>query len=186
MKTRFLLFSLIAAAALAGCTTPQYDLAREQCRRDAATKFPPNLQNKVVQNSRLVEVPDGTSSCTTTQERNQMYTTCRQGTKYVRDYYNETIVVDLNERQRDQFINNCTVRFCINRYGNPQCEPAELKSTGSKNSSTNPKMNSQNAVKWTLTSREKMEDGKWKCTYRNSLYEYFSFTPIISCPLVLK
>lgn len=187
VKMRLTVLSLAATLALVGCTTPQYDLAREQCRREAANKYPPNLQNRVVQNSHLVKVPDGTSRCTTEQFGNRMVTNCQQGTKLIRQYYNETIVVDLNRQERGRFVNKCTVRVCIDRYGNSECKPAESKSMGTPNISLSSTTKNTNRVRSTLTNTEKIQDGKWKCTYKTASFKdsTFVFISTTSCPFVV-
>ena len=176
---------LLASTTLLGCTTPQYDWAREQCRREASVKYPPNLQNRVVERSRMVEVPDGTSSCRTYSMGYTVYTDCEQGTKYVTEYYNDNIVVDLNERARRSFIDSCTASRCISTYGNRQCKPVKPKNTAAPNNPTNPAKTSANLIRSTLISTESMQGGKRRCTYKTSSNKTFSYMPSTACPFVV-
>ena len=123
MRTNLIALYGVSLSLLAGCATNEWIQTNRECWAEAYAAFPEKFETRIVKRSELVEVPDGTISCTT---RNTIYgaiTECRQGTKLVSQQFNETISIDLNEASRANYANSCTVNLCIRRYGNADCEP---------------------------------------------------------------
>lgn len=132
-------FRLIGVAALlwaAGCSTPEYQHANNQCQGEGLKAFPVVQQQQVVRRSRRVEVPDGSTVCETqsvkTSDGNAASSNtsssasrsvCRPGMRPATEYYDETVMVDMNQGARDAQVMQCTRNSCLQRYGNPDCKP---------------------------------------------------------------
>ena len=102
----------------AGCATQEYYQAEQVCSTEWEIKIPPQYQQVLVNRTRAIKIPDGTSKCTTTGNT----TTCKQGMRTEWIPYTEAQTVDLNQRERDQRIAQCTQARCTERYGNPDCK----------------------------------------------------------------
>jgi hypothetical protein len=121
----FLLLSLV------GCVTNEWTQTNGECWAEAYAAIPEKNETRVVTRSKLVERPDGTTTCTT---RNvaaggtvgrpiyEAITECKQGTKLVRQEFNETVSVDLNQTSRSNYAHSCRVNLCVRRYGNADCK----------------------------------------------------------------
>lgn len=109
---------LVTGGLAAGCATPEYHQARQVCSTEWEIKIPPQYQQVLVNRSRAIKVPDGTSKCTTSGNT----TRCEQGMRTEWIPYVEAETVDLNQRERDLQIAQCTQSRCIERYGNPDCK----------------------------------------------------------------
>ncbi len=131
MRTNLIALYGVSLLLLAGCATNEWTQTNRECWAEAYAAIPEKFETRIVTRSKLVEVPDGTTSCTT---RNvvvggtvgmpiyEARTECRQGTELVRQQFNETISVDLNKASRANYANSCRVNLCIRRYGNADCK----------------------------------------------------------------
>jgi len=87
-------------------------------------------QPQIFRRSRVVEVPDGSTICETQSIQNKEKRTelssvrsvCRPGTKPVTEYYDETVMVDVNRGARDAHVDQCAGKLCLQRYGNMKCK----------------------------------------------------------------
>ena len=113
---------IATAVVVSGCSTPQYDAAKYACQQKGFAAYPPKIVQQLVKKSRRVQVPDGRVSCTSYGLGDTIDTNCRQGTKSVREYYNDIENVDLNRSARRNFVSNCTRNTCYQQYGNTKCE----------------------------------------------------------------
>lgn len=110
---------LLATAAFAsGCATPEYLQAHQLCSQEWFAKIPPIYQQVLVNRSRRIQVPDGTSTCTTSGNT----TKCKQGMRSDWVPYVEAQTVDINQDQRDLRIDQCAANRCIRSYGNSDCK----------------------------------------------------------------
>lgn len=123
--------TLVLISLLLSCATPEYLQSNQECQMQANKIYPPALQQQTVKKSRLVTVPDGKQTYSTTYRptggtvNNPVYTAetqCRQGERTERQYYDEVETIDLNYDVRSDYVNNCRPNLCIQRYGNRDCE----------------------------------------------------------------
>ena len=120
MKSRIIaLFFIILTA---GCATKEKQEVLAQCGTVAMREYPPKIEKQWVNKTRLVSVPDGTSSCTTAVSGQVTKTNCTSGTKLESVPYTAVEDVDLNAQARDAMQDACASRTCVERYGNPQCK----------------------------------------------------------------
>lgn len=124
-KTIGILFSGIMTLWISGCVTQQWHMEHNRCAQLGYQKFKPHLVRQEVTRQRVVEVPDGSYSCTKTVTGNQEKTECRAGKKEIYEDYQTMEDVDLNADARMQYINSCTNQSCLKLYGNLQCKPAK-------------------------------------------------------------
>ncbi len=134
MLTRIPLVALIALAILLGaCATPEFEQAQGQCQGEGLNLYPVALQPQIFRRSRHVEVPDGSTVCESQtmenkEKRTEMSATrsvCRPGTRPATEYYDETVMVDMNAGARDAHVAQCARSLCLQRYGNVKCKPAK-------------------------------------------------------------
>ena len=119
-------FVLMASA----CATPEFQQAQEQCAAEALTIYPVVQQPQIFRRSRNAEVPDGSTICETQTvqskehrtEMSTVRTVCRPGMRPVREYYDETVMIDVNRSARDAHIDQCARTLCLQRYGNVKCK----------------------------------------------------------------
>ena len=112
------------------CATPEYQQARSQCEGEGLNLFPVVQQPQIFRRSRVVEVPDGSTVCETQSVQNKEKRTevssvrsvCRPGMKPVTEYYDETVMVDMNRVARDVHVDQCASKLCLQRYGNMKCK----------------------------------------------------------------
>ena len=127
-RTRFFVF--FPVLFVSACATPEYQQARSQCDGEGLNLYPVVQQPQVFRRSRVVEVPDGSTVCETQSvqskekrtEVSSVRSVCRPGMKPVTEYYNETIMVDVNRGARDAHVDQCAGRLCLQRYGNIKCK----------------------------------------------------------------
>jgi hypothetical protein len=127
-KTRFCVFFL--ALFVGACATPEYQQARSQCESEGLKLYLVVQQPQVFRRSRVVEVPDGSTVCETQSVQNKEKRTevssvrsvCRPGMKPVTEYYDETVMVDVNRGARDAHVDRCAGKLCLQRYGNIKCK----------------------------------------------------------------
>lgn len=110
--------AIVLGGLAAGCATPEYYQAEQVCTTEWEIKIPPQYQQVLVNRTRGIKVPDGTSTCTTTGNT----TTCRQGMRTEWIPYTEVQTVDANQRERDLRVAQCAQARCTERYGNPDCK----------------------------------------------------------------
>lgn len=117
----FILLGTVSAV-LAGCATPEYLGARNECAPDAFRQFPVNNVPTLVNLTRPVQVPTGQTTCTTTYLGMQAVTNCQQvmRTDYVP--YQQTVIVDTNATARTNAMNSCAAQLCVRRFGNTECK----------------------------------------------------------------
>ncbi len=119
MRSILTVAAVAAAGALAGgCGTPQYDQAQAACQQEWLARIPPDYRQVLVNRERRIEVPDGTSTCTTSGNT----TRCKQGMRSEWIPYTAVETVDANEQQRDLRVRQCTQSRCLRAYGNPDCK----------------------------------------------------------------
>jgi len=116
---------VLVVFSLAGCGTPQYRAAYDECRADALAMYPPNIEQRLVNRTRYETVPDGTIRCVTTGTGYSAITKCRQGQKQIAIPYTATEHVDLNEDRRRSEARSCARNKCMLRYGNKDCDPGK-------------------------------------------------------------
>ena len=128
LQTR--LFALFLLFFVSACATPGYQQARSQCEGEGLNLYPVVQQPQVFRRSRTVEVPDGSTICETQSVKNKEKQTetssvrsvCRPGMKPVKEYYDETVMVDINHGARDAHVDQCARTLCLQRYGNTKCK----------------------------------------------------------------
>lgn len=128
LQTRFFAFFLVLF--IGGCATPEYQQARSQCDGEGLNLYPVVQQPQVFRRSRVVEVPDGSTVCETQSVQNKEKRTemssassvCRPGMKLVTEYYDETVMVDVNRGARDAHADQCARTLCLQQYGNIKCK----------------------------------------------------------------
>jgi hypothetical protein len=128
---------LTLCAMLAGCATPEYRQARNQCTSQAFQRFPVNNVSQVVTVRRQVEVPTGETNCTTDYSGSTARTSCKQVTRLEMRSFNETEVADTNESARNNAINYCAAQSCMSSYGNSDCKKAESSSSANAQKQNN-------------------------------------------------
>ena len=120
----------IVVLFVSACATPEYQQARSQCEGEGLNLFPVVQQPQIFRRSRVVEVPDGSTVCETQSVQNKEKRTevssvrsvCRPGMKPVTEYYDETVMVDINRGARDAHVDQCASKLCLQRYGNMKCK----------------------------------------------------------------
>ena len=128
LQTRLYIFFLILF--LGACATPEYQQARSQCDGEGLNLYPVVQQPQVFRRSRIVQVPDGSTVCETQSVQNKEKRTevssvrsvCRPGMRPVTEYYDETVMVDVNRGARDAHVDQCARTLCLQRYGNLKCK----------------------------------------------------------------
>lgn len=113
---------ILAMAFLAGCATPEYNSAKNECSFDAFRQYPVNNVPTIVTKTRAVKVPTGQINCSTHQSGSQSNTSCTETMKTEYIPYQETDIVDTNADSRRSVINNCAAQLCYSRYGNATCK----------------------------------------------------------------
>ena len=120
----------IVVLFVSACATPEYQQARSQCEGEGLNLFPVVQQPQIFRRSRVVEVPDGSTVCETQSVQNKEKRTevssvrsvCRPGMKPVTEYYDETVMVDMNRVARDVHVDQCASKLCLQRFGNMKCK----------------------------------------------------------------
>jgi hypothetical protein len=128
LPSRFFVFLLVLF--IGACATPEHQQARSQCEGEGLNLYPVVQQPQIFRRSRVVEVPDGSTICETQSIQNKEKRTelssvrsvCRPGTKPVTEYYDETVMVDVNRGARDAHVDQCAGKLCLQRYGNMKCK----------------------------------------------------------------
>jgi hypothetical protein len=128
LQTRLYIFFLILF--LGACATPEYQQARSQCDGEGLNLYPVVQQPQVFRRSRIVQVPDGSTVCETQSVQNKEKRTevssvrsvCRPGMRPATEYYDETVMVDINRGARDAHVDQCARTLCLQRYGNLKCK----------------------------------------------------------------
>ena len=115
--------TLGAAFLLASCATPEYRQAKSECSADAFRQYPVHLVPTLVTRTIAVQVPSGQTHCVTTQTGAVANTTCQQLMRTDFVPYQESVMVDVNDAQRQAVMNQCAAELCNQRLGNPACKP---------------------------------------------------------------
>jgi hypothetical protein len=67
-------------------------------------------------------VPTGQTHCVTTQTGNVANTTCQQVMRTDFVPYLESVMVDVNDSNRESLMSQCAAQLCSTRYGNAECK----------------------------------------------------------------
>ena len=128
LRTRLYVFFLVLF--IGACATLEYQQARSQCDGEGLNLYPVVQQPQVFRRSRVVQVPDGSTVCETQSIQNKekraemssVRSVCRPGMRPVTEYYDETVMVDINRGARDAHVDQCARTLCLQRYGNLKCK----------------------------------------------------------------
>jgi len=118
LKVTRLATVVVACCFMAACETPQYNQMQQGCAAEWGDRIPPDFQQILVNKTRSIQVPDGTSTCTTVGNT----TSCKQGMRTEWIPYTVAETVDLNQTERSRQIKLCTRDRCARTYGNPDCK----------------------------------------------------------------
>lgn len=116
---------LAVATTLVGCASSEFRATRDLCTIEADVKFPRVFEERVVNKTRSVQVPDGTTSCVATGSYSMRTMNCTENMRT--DYVPYTAVerFDVNKDARRAAIKSCTYEICLRDYGNARCKVAE-------------------------------------------------------------
>ena len=112
----------LACGLLLGCATPEFKQARSECAPEAFRLYPIHRVPTLVSHTRPVQVPTGQTHCVTTQTGNVSNTTCQQVMRTDFVPYLESVMVDVNARDRESLMSQCAAQLCSTRYGNTECK----------------------------------------------------------------
>ena len=128
MKRVVILIALILLVS--GCGTAEWHQVSNECWDEAYVAVPKNIQQRVVQRTKQIKVPSGSSCSSYADGFGYINTKCRQ--LYTFDYipYTEVQNVDVNASQRITWQTQCTTSRCISRYGNSGCKVNEKNPQG--------------------------------------------------------
>lgn len=113
------------ALMLTGCATKEYLNAQTECSPAAFQRYPVNSVQMYVQRTRSVQVATGAEECESRTEGNRTYTRCKPEMRTRSVPYQSLEMVDMNAQARNAYLQNCTARLCVKRFGNPACETAQ-------------------------------------------------------------
>ena len=113
------------ALMLTGCATKEYLNAQTECSPAAFQRYPVNSVQMYVQRTRSVQVATGAEQCESRTEGNRTYTRCKPEMRTRSVPYQSLEMVDTNAQARNAYLQNCTARLCVKRFGNPACETAQ-------------------------------------------------------------
>ena len=116
--------ALLLFAAVASCSTKEFQAEKAVCAAEWIEKVPPVYQQIAVQRTRATEVPTGNVTCQTQGSGNTGSANCIQEMKTEYIPYTAIETVDIRKSVRDQRISMCTVSACNRNYGNSECKPA--------------------------------------------------------------
>jgi hypothetical protein len=111
------LLLLLLIDSLAGCVTSEYIKEKSFCEDEGNRIFPYSEFSYVVEESRPVEVPTGKTTCTSTQSPVGF-----RGDNIINQWERKTECTQ--EKKRIDFIRQCTLNVCIQKYGNSSCDSA--------------------------------------------------------------
>ena len=123
---------LVTMALLLGaCATPEFEQAQGQCQGEGLRLYPVVHQPQIFRRSRQVQIPDGSTVCESQTidnkakhtEMSSTRSVCRAGTRPATEYFDETVMVDINQGARDAQVAQCARNLCLQRYGNAKCKP---------------------------------------------------------------
>ena len=119
---------VLISITLIGCTTPQYQAARQECYAESLSTFPKLYKSERLQRTRVGTVPVGKYQCTTSGSD----TVCTPPTyKSKTNTYWEWVEVDVNETKRTLSTYRCTRIKCLSRFKNTDCVPASMQTSPS-------------------------------------------------------
>ncbi len=130
MFVKHLMLCAAAGLSLAACSTPEYQRAAAECRQQALQSWPVVMEQRLIRRSRTVMVPDGSTTCQSTQTQSsgrqgdttQAMSTCRQGMRRAIEYFDEPGTVDVNAGSRERYVDDCATSLCVQRFGNGRCD----------------------------------------------------------------
>lgn len=125
----------IFTSLFCSCATKEYKAAEQVCIRQGYQNFPENFKEVVVSEDYYEQVPTGEYNCTakttgsydfygaTLQENKQTDSNCKPVTKgkWLTRQVNK--VIDTNEKDRNSWVDQCTVNSCFKTFGNSECKP---------------------------------------------------------------
>ena len=114
---------------MTGCATKEYLNAQTECSPAAFRQYPVQSVQMYVQRTRYVQVPTGAEDCESRTEGNRTYTRCKPEMRTQSVPYQSLEWVDTNIQARNAYLNSCTARLCVKRFGNPECETAAGSAT---------------------------------------------------------
>jgi hypothetical protein len=112
---------LALIANLVACASEAYYAAQSACEPSAYNRYPAKMVTQLVTTTREVDVPTGTTSCTSSRLGRDVETTCVAVTQKRTQTYQESEAVDINERPRKDMIERCTIAKCRQQFGNDTC-----------------------------------------------------------------
>ena len=124
MKTFFLSCLSACFVLLAGCATPEYKAAYQECSPGAFSQYPEDKVRSFEMRQRWIQVPTGQVSCVTVQDASHnKQTVCTPIMSMSSITVMEPVIVDRNEEPRRRLISACTQSLCVQRFGNEDCKP---------------------------------------------------------------
>ena len=112
---------------LGGCANPMLCQASVDCDPESYRLFPIVLQSHRITEPVVVQVPDGTQHCITETvrqaDRSTAVTRCMPNFTMQTRWTERWINVDLNAKERGIWHDRCVQQLCVERLGNPSCEP---------------------------------------------------------------
>ena len=112
---------------LGGCANPMLRQASVDCDPESYRLFPIVLQSHRITEPVVVQVPDGTQHCITETvrqaDRSTAVTRCMPNFTMQTRWTERWINVDLNAKERGIWHDRCVQQLCVERLGNPSCEP---------------------------------------------------------------
>jgi major membrane immunogen (membrane-anchored lipoprotein) len=115
-------FVILAVVLLNACSTQARKTASEQCLKDGLYIHPTNIEEKLVQKTRSIQVPTGEMNCVTTGYGNMATTNCRANMRTEYIPYTALEKVDLNKRARDAYVKSCADSICLLNHKNKECK----------------------------------------------------------------
>jgi hypothetical protein len=107
---------------LAGCATPEYLAAKDECTPGAYRSHPVVNVPGMIPRQRWVEIPTGQTKCTTKDREYSRETVCEDKVTGRFETYYVPGMVDSNAQARQAVIDACSRNLCVKRFGNPDCK----------------------------------------------------------------
>jgi hypothetical protein len=117
-----LMVVLAITATLMACASKEYYAVKNTCEPYAYNLFPPQIVSQLVTRSEMIDVPTGTTNCTSSTSLNgSVNTTCVAATTKQLRTYQQNEAVDMNSRRRREMVDICVEETCRKQYGNVAC-----------------------------------------------------------------
>jgi len=118
--------AVLMGVLLSGCATKAYREVAQECSPAAYADYPVDQVRLVETRQRMMQVATGMRSCYTSKDGQHTHTICNDITRPELITYQESVVVDQNEKVRNMAIASCAANLCLQRYGNAKCKTEEL------------------------------------------------------------